>query len=246
MSIRSTTLAALVAASTFAVMFPTAAAAAGHCDDVMAASRSMQSDLTQALAAMNAKDTARMRQLLPSLERAFNVLPAVEITPENCTTHVSTYTALQYTQLTTLKARGLSTGFPASLPIVKQPDLNHLSLAYAVGWIKFELGDFAGAKTAYAKGLKMYPHDPNLQSEYMATLLQQQDAAGVVAFGQQALDGTPNYSDGERAKIYRGMGVAYALQNDKANAKEMLTIAQRYEWEKTTEDLLKQIDGQGQ
>lgn len=243
MSIRTGTLAALAAASIVAVMIPNAAAAADRCDELMATSRSMQADLTSALDAMNKKDTARMRALLPGLERRLNALPAAEILPETCADHANAYTALQYTQLTTLQARGQPTGFPAKLTIVKQPDLNHRLLAYAVGWIKYETGDLDGAKAAYAKGLKMYPHDPSLQSEYMATLIKMSDGAGVVAFAAKVLADTPNLTDSERANTYRALGIGYVLQNDRANGKSMLEVAQKYERNQDTDTILKQLDG---
>ena len=125
---------------------------------------------------------------------------------------------------------------PANLPLVKQPNLNHSALAYTVGWIKYEQGDFEGALTAFGKGLALYPHDHALQSEYLATLMQLQRFDQLVAFADKVLTTTYDLTDEDRSKFYAARGVALVFKNDLAGADDSLTVALRYSW---SEDVAK-------
>lgn len=198
--------------------------------------------VTQAYTAMSAKNAADFTNLLPALESEFNALPASEIKPETCDgNHINAYTIHQFTELSVLKARGLATGFPAGLPIVKQPDLNHAGLAYAVGWIKYEQNDFDGAIAAYAKGLAMFPHDIALQQEYLAALMQLARYADVISFADKILSDGTTMDDATRAKAYKARAVAQYAQGDLTGADEMVGVSLKYANTTETQDLQTQI-----
>ncbi|HVY20034.1 MAG TPA: tetratricopeptide repeat protein, partial [Bauldia sp.] len=177
--------------------------------------------------------------ILPVIEAELDALPATEIKAESCTDHINAYTLAQFIELSTLRAHGVATGFPDDLPIVKQPDLNQLSLAYAVGWIRYEQGDFDGALAAYGKGLVMFPHSVELQNEYAATLIQLNRPEDVVTFVDKVLGDTYDLDDVARAKMFAARGVALNLEGQTADAIDALTVAQRYN---STDDVQATLD----
>ena len=92
-----------------------------------------QQSVANAFKAMTAGDKATQAAILPALQAQFNGLLPYEIRPEICNAnHINAYTDYQFFQLSTLRAQGVDTGFPANLPLVKQPNLNHSALAYTV------------------------------------------------------------------------------------------------------------------
>lgn len=217
-------------------------ASAQTCDAYFTKSLSLGGIVSDAYDAMNAKDAASYSKLLPALERELNALPATEVKAEACGgNHVNAYTVQQYTELSTLKARGLDTGFPANLPIVKQPDLNQGALAYAVGWLKYEQGNFDGALAAYSKGLAMFPHDANLQNEYLATLIQAQRYKDVIAYADKVLASTFVLEDSAIAKVYHARGVGLWGIDDLDGADEAFTVSLRYNSTDDVVDAQKQV-----
>ena len=208
------------------------AAGAPICDAYFTQSQALAPNLATAYKAMAAGDKAGQAAVLPALQVQFNGLLPYEIRPETCGggTHINAYTNYQFFQLSTLRARGIDTGLPATLPLVKQPDLNHSALAYTVGWIKYEQADFEGALSAFGKGLALYPHDHALQSEYLATLMQLQRFDQVVAFTDKVLTGTYDLTDQDRAKFYASRGIGLLFKGDIAGADDSLTVALRYQW----------------
>lgn len=58
----------------------------------------------------------------------------------------------------------------------------------------------------------MFPHDPDLQNEYLATLLQLNRPAHVVSDTERVLANGFNMSDASRAKVYKARGVAEFTQ----------------------------------
>jgi len=199
------------------------------CDGYFDASQKMSSILQKAFDAINAKNAADQAAVLPAIESELNKLAAVEVKPEVCNgNHINAYTQHQFLELSTLRAKGVDIGFPANLPIVKQPNLNQGSLAYAVGWIKFERGDFNAALPAYEKGLAMFPHDHNLQNEYLATLIRLQRYKDTIAFSDKILANTYDFDDETRSKILFARGIAFYSDNQLDDAKEALKVAKRY------------------
>lgn len=219
-----------------------AAAGATTCDGYFEASRSMANGLSSAFDAMNTKDSAAQAAVLPQLDAALNALPATEIKPETCADHINAYTSYQYTQLSLMRANGIDTGFSTDLPLVKQPDLNHASLAYAVGWIKYEKADYNGALAAYDKGLKMLPHNHELQQEYVATLVQLGRYQDVVATAEKILNDTFDLDDASRGKLYAARGIALVSLDKTDEAKDSLTVAQRYNYTDDVQGILDQLD----
>lgn len=220
----------LAIAAAAACLLAPALAQATTCDGYFEQSRTVTDLMTKAYAAMNAHDEKQYPVLLPQLKVQLNALPATEIKAEACKDHINAYTLQQYEELSTLRAHNLATGFPDTLPIVKQPDLNQAGLAYAVGWMSYESKDYAGAIAAYGKGLAMFPHNHELQNEYAAALLQQGEGAETVAFADKVLSDTFDYSDVDRAKLYVARGVGLVLTGDKAGAADAFKVAQLYNY----------------
>lgn len=212
------------------------------CNAHFTRSQSFGAILSPAYTAMQARSSAEYAKLLPALEKELDALPATEIKAEACDgNHVNAYTVQQYVALTTLKSRGAATGFPAELPIVKQPDLNHSSLAYSVGWMKYEQNDFEGALAAYTKGLAMFPYDASLQQEYVATLAQLKRYGDLIAYADKVLADSSAMDDQVRAKIYSARAIAQYGQGDLKGAADMLGVSLKYNNTSETQNFLKQI-----
>jgi tetratricopeptide (TPR) repeat protein len=207
------------------------AAGAPICDAYFTQSQALAPNLTKTYQAMAAGDKAGQAAVLPALQAQLTALLPYEIRPEVCNgNHINAYTDYQFFQLSVLRAKGVDTGLPANLPVVKQPNLNHSALAYSVGWIKYEQADFEGALAAFGKGLAMYPHDHALQSEYLATLMQLQRFDQLVAFTDNVLINTYDLKDEDRSKFYAARGIGLLFKGDMAGADDSLTVALRYQW----------------
>lgn len=246
MTLRHFGLPALVAAAALCVP----AVASASCEDYFSASRDLADPLASAYDAMSKKDSAVYASILPGLKARLDALPAAEIKAELCTDHVNAYTLAQYIELSTLKAHGVATGFPTGLPIVKQPDLNQSALAYAVGWIEYEQGDYDAALAAYGKGLAMFPQSQELENEYAATLIQLNRPEEVVTFVDKVLNGTYDLDDSSRAKMYAARGVALSLEGDTDSAIDALQVSQRYSYTDDVQGMLDSLqkvkdDGKG-
>jgi len=213
---------------------------AATCDDWFTQSQSMADVLIVAFDAINKKDAAAEATVLPRLEAAFNVLPDKEIVPETCSDHINAYTSYQFMELSLMRAHNIDSGFSTTLPLVKQPALNHEALAYATGWMKYEKEDYAGALAIYDKGLKMFPHSHLLQEEYLAALVQLARYQDVVDFADMCLGDTFDLDDEARAKLYQARGMAFYALGNMADAKDSLTIAQRYA---SDDDIQAMLDG---
>lgn len=206
-----------------------AAFAQQTCDGYFTASQSLGPLLTKTYTAMSPKNLETLKVLLPELETAVNALPAQEVKPEVCGgNHINAYTAYQNAQLNFQRARGVDIGFPANFPIVKQPELNHSGIAYTTGWIKYELKDFTGALAAFEKGLLMFPHNPELQTEKLATLTELKRYADVVAYTEAVIANSYTLSDETRAKVWQARAVGFIGMKDNKAADEALTVSIRY------------------
>lgn len=218
------------------------ALAQDSCDAHFTRSQAMGPLLTQAYAAMNPKNLETLKTLLPELEKTLSALPAKEIVAEACNgNHINAYTTYQQAQLNFLRDRGVDIGFPANFPIVKQPELNQAGAAYTTGWIKYELGDFAGALAAFDKGLVMFPHNPELQNEKLATLMQLKRFADVISYSEKVISASYLLSDENRGKIWQARAVAFMGMKDYKAADEALTVASRYANTEETRNLQKQV-----
>lgn len=225
-----------------AIAFVAPAAAQDSCNGYFTRSQSLGTLVGDAYAAMSDKDMEAMKRLLPSLEAAFAPISATEVKPEVCDdNHINAYTSYQNSELNFLRSRSVDIGFPVNLPIVKQPDLNQRPLAYAVGWIKYELSDFAGALTAFEKGLAMFPHDAELQNEYLATLLQLKRYSDIIAYTDQVLATAHDSNDETRAKIYNVRGIGLFWTNQLKAADESLGVSLKYFMNDDVTALQKQV-----
>ncbi|HVZ30160.1 MAG TPA: hypothetical protein VG839_07180 [Asticcacaulis sp.] len=225
----------------FAGLVPAGGAwAADSCDAYFTRSQTLTPLLTPAYTAMKDKDAAAQKAMLLGLEAQLNALPATEIKAEVCTDHINAYTTYQYIEARLQRTNGAS-HFPANLVIVKQPDLNQLTLPYVVGWIKYEQKDFTGALAAYAKGLAMFPHDHNLQQEYMATLVQLERYQDLIDFDDKVLTDTLDYDDTGLARTYRGRAIALMGLGNQKDADEAFTVSLRYSYTDDVADMQKQL-----
>lgn len=218
-------------------------ATTGVCDAYFAQSQSLSTSLAAVFKSMSAGDKAALQALLPTLQKQLDDILPYEIKPEVCGgDHINAYTSFQFTELNLMRSYNANSGFPANLPIVKQPDLNQQALAYAVGWTKYELGDFDGAIAAYGKGLAMYPHQHMLQQEYVAAQLQLHQGAQALSFIDGVLATTYDLSDEERAKMFEGRGVALLLMGGVDPAIDSLGVAQKYHYTDEVAKLLEQVE----
>ena len=229
----------MVAGDNAVTMGPRTAAEAAHdsaaetaiCDNYFLVSQSLGAALSPAVKAMTAHDMATLSTLLPVLQTQLDQLPADEIHPELCGgTHINAYTRQQYFELSVLRLHHVDTGFPADLPLVKQPDLNQGALAFVVGWIRFEQKDYTGALAAFGRGLAMFPHDHGLQNEYAVTLLALKDSAQEVAFDDSVLNGTYDLDDRERSNYYAGRGTGLLMLHALDAADQSYTLSLRYNY----------------
>lgn len=224
-----------------AVGYATPALAQDSCDAHFTRSQGMTEALTEAFTVMQTKDAAGMARSLPKLEALLNAVPATEIKPELCGNRINAYSRYHYARLSFLRANGVDTGFPKDALIVKQPDLNHSSVAYAIGWIRYEQGDFAGALAAFEKGLAIDPHNNDLQNEYIATLAQLGRYADVVSFADKTLMREFDIADQTRAKLYKARGVALFANGDLKASLDSLTVALRYQRDEETSNIEQQV-----
>lgn len=212
------------------------------CDARFTKSQSMKDAVSEAFTAIRDRNQEAQKKILPSIEAVFNTLAATEVKAEVCNgNHINAYTIYQAAELGFLRARGVDIGFPADLPIVKQPELNHRLLAYAVGWIKYELSDFTGAFAAFDKGLAMFPHDSDLQNEYLATLVKLKRDADILTYTDRWLANGFDLNDENRAKFYKARGIAQINLNDLKAADDSMTVSLRYQYDEETNTLQKQI-----
>jgi tetratricopeptide (TPR) repeat protein len=232
------------ALTTVALVLPwlSPAAAAQTCDAYFTRSQSLSALVTEAYASMKPLNPTAMANVLPKIEAELNKLSSAEIKAEVCSgNHINAYTDHQYAELSALRAHGADTGFPAKLPLVKQPDLNQASLAYAVGWIKYEQGNFDGALAAYSKGLGMFPHNAELQNEYLASLMQLKRYDDLLEYSDKVITESFLVKDATLGKIYAARGVAQAAKEDFKSAEESFRVSLLYDNTEDTRSLQEQV-----
>ena len=212
------------------------------CDGYFTQSQALAPALSAAFKSISAHDLASLQTQLPALSKQFDDLLPYEIKPEVCGgTHINAYSTFQFFELNLLRANNVNAGFPANLPIVKQPNLNQPELAYAVGWTRYELGDFEGALAAYGKGLAMFPHYHILQQEYVAALFELKRADQALNYIDGVLGTTYDLDDHERAKMFEGRAVALILLGAIDPAIDSLQVSLKYYYSEETVKLLDQL-----
>ncbi|MEP9360507.1 hypothetical protein [Sphingomonas sp. KR3-1] len=194
------------------------AAFAGSCEDRAAFAAEVQPDIDKTFALMKAQDKPGFTAMLPALQKRFATLPATMPAAERCGSEVRVYDDHQFAAYTAAKQAGRAIdGFPASSTFVMR-NLHYAELAYAVGWIQYEMEDYAGAKASYAKGLAIAPNQHDLTKEYVATLLGLSAYADIPPFIDKFLATDKDLEAQGRANLIAAKGIGFAGAGNMAAA----------------------------
>lgn len=184
-----------------------AMAADPGCKAYIAQSDAINADLTPALALMQKRDVATATLALPVLEAHLAQIPAAPVAPLKCRKEIFVYDHHQFVKLTAMQVAGAQTGFPKKARFVEKA-LPFTSLAYAVGWLKYEAKDYAGARIAYNKGLAIEPQNHALSAEMAVTLLNLKAYGETIGFVQNSLSEDSDAPAAHRAKMLAAKAVA--------------------------------------
>ena len=87
----------------------------------------------------------------------------------------------------------------------------------------------------------MFPHNPDLQTEKLATLLELKRYADVVAYSDKVISESYILNDEQRAKIWQARAVGFVGTSDNKAADEALTVSIRYSNIEATRTLQSQV-----
>ncbi|WP_213981727.1 hypothetical protein [Sphingomonas sp. dw_22] len=206
------------AAAALALLVPVSAQAQGICEAYARQSAELKPDFDKAFQLMQARDIAALKTMLPALQARLDKIAPAPIPTQRCGAEVRVYDAHQFATIMALRKAGKPVpGFAADANFVST-ELNFGNLAYVVGWIQYELGDFEAARIAYAKGLAIAPDEHNLTKEYVAVLLNQNKFAEIVGFLDRFLASDTDLQGGERADLIAIKGLSQAATGDLAGA----------------------------
>lgn len=122
----------------------------------------------RAMLIMQQHDQAKLNQMLPDLKAALNHAPDMPAKPEHCDDTINVYSdKLSDMLIITAMLQGHEKDIGATEVVQKGASAYPL-LAFVVGWIEYENGDYQSAHEAYAKGLK---NDPDYHSLVMEDTL---------------------------------------------------------------------------
>ncbi|MDG2532962.1 hypothetical protein P6144_04840 [Sphingomonas sp. HITSZ_GF] len=217
----------IAAIAALAALAPSAAQA-GSCEDKAAWAAAAQPEIDKAFGLMKAQDKTGFAAMLPALQKRYATLPAAMPAAERCGNEVRVYDEHQFLAYSEAKKAGKAIdGFPASSNFVLV-NLHHTELAYAVGWIQYEMEDYAGAKASYYKGLAIAPNQHDLTKEYVATLLSLSAYLEIPRFVERFLAADKDLAGPERANLIAAKGIALMGLKDRIGAdkaaKEALAI----------------------
>jgi tetratricopeptide (TPR) repeat protein len=202
------------AAIAAAALLAPVTAQAGSCEDKAAWAAAANPEIEKAFALMKAQDKPGFTAILPALQKRYAALPAAVPAAERCGSEVRVYDEHQYLAYDAARKAGKAIdGFPASSNFVLT-NLHYAELAYAVGWIQYELEDFAGAKASYAKGLAIAPNQHDLTKEYVATLLSLSAYAEMPVFVDRFLASDRDLAGPERANLIAAKGIGQIALGD--------------------------------
>ncbi|MBB4838797.1 tetratricopeptide (TPR) repeat protein [Sphingomonas kyeonggiensis] len=236
----------LVATVAAIALLSPAAALAGSCEDKAAFAARVQPDIDKAFALMKAQDKPGFTALLPALQKHYATLPAAMPAAERCGAEVRVYDEHQYLAYDAAKKAGKAIdGFPADSNFVLT-NLHYAELAYAVGWIQYEMQDFAGAKASYAKGLAISPNQHDLTKEYVATLLSLSAYGEMPPFVDRFLASDKDLAGAERANLIAAKGIALVAQNDMAGATNAANQAKALDANNEYAELVRKLVAQRQ
>jgi tetratricopeptide (TPR) repeat protein len=194
-------------------------ALAGSCKDKAAFTAGVSPDLDKTFALMKAQDKPGFTAMLPALQNRFAALPAAMPAAERCGNEVRVYDEHQYLAYDAAKKAGkVIDGFPASSNFVLT-NTRYAELAYAVGWIQYEMEDYAGAKASYYKGLTIAPNQHDLTKEYVATLLSMSAYMEVPRFVEKFIASDTDLAGPERANLIAAKGIALFALKDQVGAR---------------------------
>lgn len=211
------------AGAALALLAPMAAQAQqAGCDAYTRQAAELKPDLDKAVLLMQARDIAALKAMLLALQARLDNIPASPPQAQRCGAEVRVYDPHQLAAFTALRKAGKPLpGFGTGARLVPI-ELNFGNLAYVVGWIQYELGDFEAARIAYAKGLAVAPNEHNLTKEYVAVLLNQDKFAEIVRFIDRFLASDTDLQGSERADLIAIKALGQARTADLAGAQASL------------------------
>jgi tetratricopeptide (TPR) repeat protein len=159
-----------------------------------------------ALDLIQAHDMDKLNALLPDLETALGHAPDAPSYPEHCGDSLILYSD-EMSDFLTLSAMvaGHEKAFGAS-KVEQRAALPYPLLAFVVGWIYFENGDFQSAHDAYAKGLENDPDYGSLILEDTLALAALHRSPEALAQLDAYLARNPDLPDEMRANALRKRG----------------------------------------
>ncbi|WP_137863922.1 MULTISPECIES: hypothetical protein [unclassified Sphingomonas] len=203
-----------IAAIALLALLAPGTALAGPCEDKAAWAAAVRPEIERAFALMKAQDKPGFAALLPALQKRYAPLPAAMPAAERCGGEVRVYDEHQYLAYADAHKAGRAIdGFPADANFVLT-NLHYADLAYAVGWIQYELEDYAGAKASYAKGLAIAPNQHDLTREYVATLLSLSAFGEMAPFIDKFLASDRDMDGPGRANLIAAKGIGFVAQGD--------------------------------
>lgn len=150
-------------------------------------------------------DLAALKAMLPDLETALSHAPDKPSLPEHCGDSIILYSGDMMQMLVLSAAIGKDKSLGATHVEQREP-LPYALLAFAVGWIRFEGGDYAGADAADRKGLLNDPNDATLMSEDSFALSKLGRNAEALTALDAFIAGHPALGDDQMALLQRKRG----------------------------------------
>jgi len=207
-------LAAIWALGLAAMMLPAAAQAQSGCTAYDAQAKTINPTLDNAVDLISDQKVQEGIALLPDLEALLATVPAKFPAPQRCGPDVLVFDDHQFAEFQDAKQAGKAVqGYPATSNFVFR-DIPFADLAYITGWLTYEKGDFDKALTFYQKGLVIAPNDHNLVNEVLATMIQQSDGPGLVAFSDKFLQTDKDADAKVRSNVMLSKAIGQAFQGD--------------------------------
>lgn len=207
-------LAAIPAIGLAAMMLPVAAQAQSGCTAYDAQSNTIDPTLEKAVGLITDQKVQEGIVLLPDLEALLAKVPAKFPEPQRCGPDVLVFDDHQFAEFQAAKQAGKPVqGYPATSNFVFR-DIPFADLAYITGWLTYEKGDFDKALTYYQKGLAIAPNDHVLVNEVLATMIQQSDGPGLIAFSDKFLQTDMDADSKTRSNVMLSKAIGQAFQGD--------------------------------
>lgn len=207
-------LAAISALGLAALMVPGAAQAQSGCTAYDAQAKTINPTLNKAVDLIGDQKVEEGKVLLPDLEALLAKVPAKFLAPQRCGPDVLVFDNHQFAEFQEARQAGKAVqGYSADTNFVFR-DTPFADLAYITGWLTYENGDFDKALTYYQKGLVIAPNDHNLVNEVLATMIQQSDGPGLIAFSEKFLATDTDADSKVRSNVMLSKAIGQAFQGD--------------------------------